>query len=149
MERHDTHALSCSSSEEHSYQFDKNISTKNISSENELYSKEEEKNDWSNIIINNFKEMKNTMGIQGDSFNLNDISNQEKEEKNKNENKSKNKDKNKDKSRDKKFIKKKEILKNKSKDKKIDIIKEKNKSQTKNNSPINKKKEISSKNQKI
>ena len=149
MERHHTHALSYTSSEEHSYQLDKNISTKNISSENEYYSKEEEKNDWSNIIVNNFKEMKNTMGMQGESFNLNDFSNsQENEEKNKNADKSKNNDKNKNKSRDIKLIKKKEILKNKSKDKKPDKIKEKNISKNKNNSPINKK-EITSKKEKL
>ena len=149
MERHDTHALSCSSSEEHSYQLDKNISTKNISSENELYTKEEEKNDWSNIIINNFKEMKNTMGLQGESFNLNEFSNsQENDEKNKIENKDKdkNKNKNKNKIRDKKIIKSIDILKNKSKDKKI---KDKNRLKTKNNSSINKNKEISSKKEKI
>ena len=89
------------------------------------------------------------MGLQGESFNLNDFSNsQENEEKNKIDNKSKNKDKNKNKSRDKKIIKKKDILKNRSKDKKVDIIKEKNKLKTKNISPINIKKEIYSKNQK-
>ena len=63
MERHDTHALSYSSSEEHSYQFDRNLSTRNFQSENKYFTKEEEKNDWTNIFINSFKEMKNSIGL--------------------------------------------------------------------------------------
>ena len=77
MERHDTHALSYSSSEEHSYYYfdnNKNLSTKNISSENHFYEKEEEKNEWSKILISNFKEIKNIMGIQDELFNLNEKS---------------------------------------------------------------------------
>ena len=70
MERHNTHILSCSSSEqnEHSYKLDKmnEQSTKNISLEERPISKEEEKNDWSKIIINNYKEIKNKIGIDND-----------------------------------------------------------------------------------
>ena len=78
MERHDTHALSCTSSEDHSYLVDnnKNTSNKIISSENQFYTKEEEEeNDWSKILINSFKDIKTTIALQDLSYNLNDTYN--------------------------------------------------------------------------
>ena len=156
MERHDTHALSYSSSEEHSYQFDKNLSTKNFQSENKYFTKEEEKNDWTNIFINSFKEMKNSIGL-GDLCNFNDISQSgeinEKikdnkdmnksnknskdilkdkiKEKSKNKSKNKSKDKSKDKSTDKIKDKSKDKIKDKSKEKSKDKSKDKNKNKDK------------------
>ena len=145
MERHDTHEISYSSSEEHSYQLDKNLSTKNISTENKYYIKEEEKNDWTEIFINNFKEMKNLIGIQGDIYNLNDISqSREFKEKIKESNtnsiksskeilkeKIKEKSKKKDKLKSKINDKSKDKSKDKSIDKSIDKSKDKSKSKSK------------------
>ena len=157
MERHDTHALSYSSSEEHSYQFDRNLSTRNFQSENKYFTKEEEKNDWTNIFINSFKEMKNSIGL-GDLCNFNDISQSgeiiEKikdikdmkksnknskdilkdkiKEKSKNKSKDKSKDKGKDKSDDKTKDKSKDKSKDKNKDKKKDKNKDKIKDKIKN-----------------
>ena len=74
MERHDTHNLSCSSSEEHSYKLDNISSSKVIPSDNKSQIKIEEKNEWSKIILNNFKEIKNTLGIENESFNISNIS---------------------------------------------------------------------------
>ena len=145
MERHDTHEISYSSSEEHSYQFDKNLSTKNIYKENKFYIKEEEKNDSNEIFINNFKEMKNLIGLQGDIYNLNDISqSREFKEKIKESNtnsiksskeilkeKIKEKNKKKDKLKSKINDKSKDKGKDKSIDKSIDKSKDKSKSKSK------------------
>ena len=156
MERHDTHALSYSSSEEHSYQFDKNLSSKNFQSENKYFTKEEEKNDWTNIFINSFKEMKNSIGL-GDLCNFNDMSKSEEinekikdikdveksnknskdilkdkiKEKSKNKSKDKSKDKGKDKSNDKTKDKSKDKSEDKNKDKSKDKNKDKNKDKMK------------------
>ena len=143
MERHDTHALSCTSSGEHSYQIDTNTNKyspiKNYSSENYAYSKEEEKNDWSKIFINNFKEIKTTIGLQDLSYNLNDISNNEINKNKSIINKKNLKEKSKEKSKDKKKDKNKEKEKNKIKYINIDSNKEKNKPKINNISPNNKK----------
>ena len=154
MERHDTHALSCTSSGEHSYQIDTNTNKyspiKNYSSENYAYSKEEEKNDWSKIFINNFKEIKTTIGLQDLSYNLNDISNNEI-----NKNKSINKKNLKEKSKEKIDDKKKNKDKNKEKEKNkikyinIDNNKEKNKPKINNISPNNKKDKKEKKEKKV
>ena len=66
MERHDTHNISCSSSEDHSYKLENYQTTKNVSSENKFYTKEEEKNEWSKIISNK------NIG-DNESYNINDI----------------------------------------------------------------------------
>ena len=84
MERHDTHNISCSSSEEHSYKLENYQTTKNISSENKFYIKEEEKNEWSKIISNK------NIG-DNESYNINDIiQNSENKEANKEDFKKKN-----------------------------------------------------------
>lgn len=113
MERHETHAVSYSSSDDHSYQNDNNKTIKNISSEGKLFIKEEEKNDWSNFIANNFEEIKDFIDTQGEINNGNEVKsynkliNKNKEnnnEKIKGKKSDKNKNKKKDNSKSKKKI---------------------------------------------
>ena len=88
MNPHDTHNLSISSSEEHTYKIDNVSSSKGFPQEDVYISKNEEKNDWSKIIIKNNKELQNTITLEKELQYIVDTNNdQDSSEKSKNKDK--------------------------------------------------------------
>ena len=82
---HNTHNLSCSSSEDqHSYKLGNSSSSKVIPSDDNYLLKKEEENDWSDIISNNCKEIKSTMAIDNELFNTDMYNKQKNSDKNDN-----------------------------------------------------------------